>query len=356
MCARRVELRVGIKPRCVYALKDITSEATVFQHTHTKTNHLSLKMNPYIILSTLLALTSASTISTIFHFPNGTWLENIATTHNSSLLVSLFGISELRLVHPSTRTSNATSSLVANFPNANAVLGITALTSTNDVFAVAVGSTTPPNNPVPGSFSIWKVDIGCETGVEVSKIADLPEVYMVNGIAMVNHELLFLADSSSGNIVALNLSIGTYKVALTGPNLAANNSAALPFGVNGIRFHSPYLYFSNTVQGVLGRVKVDGKTGVAVGAYEVFAKGDVISQPDDFAVLQDGSVVLARPLGDTMQHIGLDRRVELLGKVNGATSAVVGKKKRGKEVVYVSTSGLVGGVAREGGRVVKVEF
>jgi hypothetical protein len=66
-------------------------------------------------------------------------------------------------------------------------------------------------------------------------------------------------------------------------------------------------------------------------------------------------VVLARPIADTIQHIGLDGRVRELAKgglASGATSVVVVKEGE----VYLSESGLVGGVSGGGGRVAKLTF
>ena len=306
------------------------------------------------LLTTLLLSSStlAANLSTIYQFPNGTWLENIASTRNGSLLVSLIGAPEVHIVHP--HTAPTSSSLIATFPSANAVLGITELKP--DVFAVAVGTIILPSSTVPGSYSIWTIDLSCQN-VTTTKIADLKTLQMVNGIALLNPHTLLLADSYGGAIAKLDLRTKEHSVVLRDPILEANSSApTLTLGVNGIRMHANYLYYSSTVHNTLGRVKLNLRTGAAVGAFTNIASGEQISLPDDFVVLADGSVLQARPIADTLQHVGLRGEVELLGVVGGPTSVVLARGEKMGSVAYVCTSGLVGGVAREGGRVVRVEF
>jgi hypothetical protein len=302
-----------------------------------------------LVFSLLAASTAALTTSPVYHFPNGTWLENLAPTRNGSLLVTFIGKPEVYIVHPNTSTAPASTSLLHTFPNANSVLGITEVKK--DVFAVAVGSVTPANAPVEGSFSIWTISLARHGAAEVEKISDLKNTSMVNGIAFhAPSHTLFLADSWAGNIASLNLHTKKISIGLAHPVLASNFSLPLPLGVNGLRVHNSYLYFSTTSLNLLGRTKIT-RDGALSSAVQVFAQGAKISQPDDFAVLADGSVLLARPLGDTVQAVGLDGNVRGEVKVDGATSVVVGK--RGE--VYVSTSGLSGGApSGKGGEVVRL--
>jgi sugar lactone lactonase YvrE len=314
-----------------------------------------MKVIPTILVA-FATLASAANLTTVFQYPPGTWLENIAHMRNGSLLVTLIGSPEVRIVNPT--VSPATSALVTSFPHANSVLGITEVKK--DVFAVAVGTLNTSNNtPARGSFSIWTVDLGCENaGAEVRKVLDVPSMGMPNGVTTLTPNLLLVADSWNGNIVAVTLSPPSSSVILRDQTLEADFSgkASLPFGVNGLKFHSrtSTLYFSNTVQNLLGRVKVNAKTGAAIGLFETIAQGEHVSQPDDFAVMADGSVLLARPVADTIQHIKSNGRVREVAKgglASGATS-VVGGSKKGE--VFLSESGLVGGVSGGGGRVVKV--
>jgi len=299
-------------------------------------------MKLFTIFSAVVAAAAAApaNISTIYQFPNGTWLENLALTHNSSILVSLIGKPEVHIVHPS--TTNATSNLVASFPNANSVLGITETAC--DVFTIAVGTLNPDNTPIQGSFSIWRIDLSHGT-VETEKLVDLTTVSLVNGIAYLAPNTLFLADSWAGNIVSLDIRTKNYSVAFEDASLMPDFDSAIKpsLGVNGMRVHKGYLYYTNFVKGLLGRIQLASRR------YEITK----VSGPDDLAVLGDGSVVLGRPLVDRVDVIGMDGGVKEEVVVEGVTSVVVGREWG---VVFGCTSGLVGGVPREGGKVVRIDL
>jgi hypothetical protein len=316
-------------------------------------------MHVFFTFLTLLTAALAAQFSTVYEFSNGTWLENIALMRNGSLLATVIGRADVHIINP--LAIPTTSSLVTSFPQHNSVLGISELE--HDKFAVAVGNTTPANSPVEGSFAIFIIDFAnCAGGkgkVDVEKVVDLKNVSMVNGITKLNAHTLLLADSWAGNVVKLDLRSKKYSVALEDASLKSDfTNPTLPLGVNGLRFQkeSGYLYYTNTVQSLLGRVKLDTRTAKPMSRYEVIVKGEAISQPDDFAVARDGSVYLARPIGDTVQHVKLNGKVEVLGKgglASGATSVIM--EKDGK-TLFVSESGLEGGVPAHGGRVVKIEL
>lgn len=273
---------------------------------------------------------------------------------NGSFLVTVIGRPEVHLVDPSVEPSR--SSLVASFPNASQVLGISEIS--DNVFAVAMGSVTPENTPLSGSYTIWKIDLTTKR-TKTEKIADLPNVDMVNGIEKLNPHTLLLADSWAGNIVSLNIKTGAYQVALSDASLASNFSVpALPFGVNGIQIHKGYLYYSNTVQALIGRVRISS-SGIPIGQFTTLASRPKISVPDDFAVAKDGSVYLTGPQGDTLHHVTLDGKVETVVEdrvIAGATAATFGRTRRDANVIYLSTMGGFGanGTFAAGGRVVAV--
>lgn len=302
--------------------------------------------------SFLFAATHASKIHTVYQFPNPTWLENIAATRNNSLLVSTIGKAEVHMINP--LANPPTAHLIANLPSFNAVLGITELS--NNIFAIAAGNVTPANAPVPGSFSIWSVDLtSIHHAAEVVKIADTPALSMINGLATLDAHTLLLADSWAGNIATLNTRTGETKTWLNDTSTASNFSApGLPLGVNGLKVHGGFVYFSNTVQSSLNRVRVS-PSGSAVGAVQILAQGEEIGTPDDFAVLADESVVLGRPLGGEVMRVSRNGEVQVLADVEGVTAVAVGRKGH---VAYLSSMGGFNGdgSVKAGGRVVAVEL
>ncbi|KAI4702048.1 hypothetical protein J4E81_002409 [Alternaria sp. BMP 2799] len=324
--------------------------------------HFRARMKLVSIFSALMASTFATNVSTVYQFPNGTWAENIAAMGNGSLLVTTLDTAQVLIVHP--QGSPASSSVIATFPNATGALGITEFQA--DVFAVIVAKLVPGNATNPQSFSLWKLDVTAkDEGVKVSKMSELPDMAMPNGMAALNHEMLLLADSTYGNIAAYNVSTGKTEVVLEDPSLAANLSApGLQLGANGIKFHNEYVYYTNTAQALAGRVRVHPSTGRPNGFFET-ARDSTFSAPDDFAVAKDGSMYvcapLAAPLGDKIHHIELNGKVTTIaegGLVAGSTSSTFGRTEKDNSTLYVSTMGGFGpdGTAKAGGRVIAVKL
>ncbi|KAF3046121.1 hypothetical protein E8E12_011212 [Didymella heteroderae] len=155
--------------------------------------------------SLLFASSHAGKLPVVYQFSNLTWLENIAAIRNGSLLVTVIGRPEVHIVNP--LVSPSATSLAATIPAVNADSGITELS--DDVFAAAVGNSTTDNAPVPGSFSVWSIDLTSRhAAAKVEKVADIPGVGMINGMAAVDKRTLLLADSWMGNIASLDVKSG----------------------------------------------------------------------------------------------------------------------------------------------------
>ncbi|KAF1359891.1 hypothetical protein EJ07DRAFT_118089, partial [Lizonia empirigonia] len=297
----------------------------------------------------------AANVRTIHQFANPTWLENIASTRNRSLLVSVIGRPEVHLVNPLVTPSTAP--LIAQFTSVNAVLGITELS--DNIFAVAAGNVTPANAPIIGSFSIWSIDLTHHLHTaKVEKIADTPKLSMINGLTALDSHTLLLADSWAGNIASLNTRTGETKVWFEDASTASNFSApGLPLGVNGIKVHKDFVYFTNTVHNSLNRVRVSSK-GTASGKVEVLAHGVAIAVPDDFAVLEDGCFILGRPMSDELVRVGKDGKVGVVTNVEGVTAVAVERREKGRTVAYLSSMGgfNANGSVKAGGRVVALDL
>ncbi len=285
--------------------------------------------------------TTVSDVRVISEIPAPTFIENIYALSDGSLVISIIGRPEIRLVKPdASKTTEPV--LITSFPDANACLGLAELSE--NILAVAVGNMDPTNKPERGSFAIYKVDLNSEP-VKCEKIAHLPKVNGVNGIAMLNDDILLLADSWDGNIVALNTKTGTAEVVLEDPTLVADPTAALPIGANGLKIHDGYVYYSNSDKVLVGRVQVDA-AGKSTGPFTTIASGSELSVPDDFVIAKDGSMYVAGPLtepnGDTLQHISLDGKITTIAKggaVAGATATTWGRTEKDQNVIYLSTMG-----------------
>jgi hypothetical protein len=312
--------------------------------------------------STLIASTLAVEVSTVYQFPNGTWLENIAAMRNGSLLVTTLGTGQVHIVHP--QTSPVTFSTIATFPNATGAFGITEYQK--DVFAVLVAKSAPEHPPTLQSSWLWKLDMSHKNeGARVSMVAELHDVAMPNGMTTLDHGTLLLADSYYGNIAAVNTTTGRTEVVLEDPSLAANLSApGIQLGANGIKVHDGYVYYTNTAQNLAGRVRVHPSTGKPNGFFET-ARDSTLTGPDDISIAKDGSIYVSEPLaapqGDKIQHITLDGKVTTIaegGLVAGSTASTFGRTKKDNGTLYLTTMGGFGadGLPKAGGRVVALKL
>jgi sugar lactone lactonase YvrE len=314
------------------------------------------------IFSAFMASATAINVSMVYQFPSGTWAENIVAMGNGSLLVSTLDVAQVRIVHP--QASPATSSVIATFPNATGALGITEFQK--DVFAVIVAQPASENATNPQSFSLWKLDLSDkEEGIKTSKMSELHAMATPNGMTALNRNTLLLADSMYGNIAAYNIGTGKTEVVLEDPSLAANLSApGLQLGANGIKLHKDYIYYTNTAQALVGRVRVRPSTGRPNGFFET-ARDSTLRGPDDISVAKDGSIYVSEPLrapeGDKIQHITLDGKVTTIaegGLVVGSTASTFGRTAKDKSTLYLSTMGGFGadGKPEAGGRVVAIQL
>ncbi|KAG9185448.1 hypothetical protein G6011_07992 [Alternaria panax] len=310
----------------------------------------------------LTASVLAVNVSTVYQFPNGTWLENISPMRNGSLLVTAFDPARVFIVHP--QNSPTTISTIATFPNTTGALGITEYRK--DIFAVIVAEPAPDNPPTLQNSSLWKIDMSSkDQGVKVSMMAELPDLALPNGMATLDHSLLLLADSYFGNIVALNVTTGKTEVVLEDPSLASNLSApGSPLGVNGIKVHEDYVYYSNTVQSLVGRVRIHPSTGKPNGFFET-ARDSTFTGPDDVSIAKDGSIYVSQPLaapqGDKIQYIALDGKFTTIAEgelVAGSTASAFGRTKKDNSTLYLTTMGgfRPDGQPKTGGKIVAVKL
>jgi hypothetical protein len=315
------------------------------------------------IISFASLSTQSSLPRTVFQFPNPTWIENIASTRNGLLLVSILGPPELHAIDPfATSNSTATDTLLFTFPGVTTVSGITEYKP--DVFVVGTGNYSLTAGETPGASIAWRVDLSSGKA-KVEKIADLRRTQYINGLAALSDGIVFMADSAAGNIVRLDVESGEYDVVIEGPAVAANRSASFPGGVNGMKVVGSTLYFTNQQLGTVNRVDVDKKTGRAVGPIVTVAN---ISGIDDLAVTDDGTAFVARPLANVVERASTDGHVPIAGgqdslEVAGVTAATLGRTWRDRGVLYVSTMGGVPnggadgfGEFLEGGKVVALSL
>jgi len=121
---------------------------------------------------------------------------------------------------------------------------------------------------------IWRV----RPGGTPTRIVALTAASFPNGMALDERTgNLYIADSTRETIWRVPITGGTPNVWLSGPELNRSNL----LGPNGLRIHNGAIWLSNSDQGTLLRVPVDGNG--RAGAVETKATG--LTFPDDFAFI-----------------------------------------------------------------------
>ena len=272
----------------------------------------------------------------IHQFEKGSWCENLAPTADGKVLVTRVDVPELYLIDPSLPPSS-NAQLLATIANASSLLGITPISS--NAYAFAAGSITAPT-----LFSIWRLDLSTSTP-KISKIADVHETQLVNGIAQLpgNVDVLLLADSFAGVIWHFNMVSGALRVAINNTALALVSSAPEPLGVNGITVHDGHVYYTNSGAETFGRVPIDAHTGAATGPFSVLASKIA---NDDFAIGRGIAYTASGSLNEITQvDLAMDNAVKVFSgnpnstAVAGPTSLRFGRTYETENTLFVTTNG-----------------
>ncbi|KAL4786481.1 hypothetical protein BJX76DRAFT_365563 [Aspergillus varians] len=159
---------------------------------------------------------------------------------------------------------------IYTFPGATNATGIAELSA--DLYAVLT-----LNQVVDGTtVSIWTLETSNAETTATKTIEDIEGAELLNGLAAISPSIVFATDSLAGTIYRINLETSTAENVLSGNSIAP--------GVNGLRYKAPYIYYTNTLDGIFGRIAVDASTGDLVSGAEVLASGDVLVGADGFAL------------------------------------------------------------------------
>ncbi|RBR03120.1 hypothetical protein FVER53590_10350 [Fusarium verticillioides] len=232
-----------------------------------------------------------------------TWFENITLRPSRTILATRLDVPEIWEIDPekSTGFKILRIPLPDDIPNP-ALTGICCLKP--DVFAVAAGSFDMIGGakPKPGSWSIWVADLAGEQA-KVTKIADMPEIGMINGIATWNENTALVTDCLYGKVYKLSVATGSYNVTLEDDTFTIPADAPFQVGLNGIKIHrfseKTHVYCTATSRFCVYRVPVT-QEAQAAGPVETLAPGLVA---DDFAVAHDGTMYVCTNISNTVVRI-----------------------------------------------------
>ncbi|PVH91034.1 hypothetical protein DM02DRAFT_546593 [Periconia macrospinosa] len=279
-------------------------------------------------------------------FPLGSEVENLALRPSGSVLATVYTSPHIYEVMHS---PDSTPRLLHVFQNTTGACGI-AESSTPDVFFVVTGNfsfQTP--GPTPGSYAIHRLAFEKCGRPIVEEIAALGTIAQPNGMTAVpNTPYVLIADSYGGFVYRFNtetLQLTTY---FDHPLLKPQPVAGILFGVNGVKLSRGHLYFSNSNQQIVARIKATGTEVALDGGPEIVA----ISTPADDFIINDlnGDVYIAQ--SEPVNGIGFVSKeaygsapITIAGGPNstallGPTAAIWAKGAVGQTLIVSVTGGF----------------
>ncbi|KAG9232599.1 hypothetical protein BJ875DRAFT_73527 [Amylocarpus encephaloides] len=231
-------------------------------------------------------------IRKVYTFGINRFTENMAVRCNSRLLLTSMSVPTLFQVNPLLASPDA--SILYTFPNASGLMGITE-TTTDDVFALTTGTWDLANTRAEfGSLNIYTIDLRPSTPT-VKHIANILNSTIFNGITSVpgNRKLILAADSALGAVWKVNLSTGAYDIAFSDPLFAPiSQNQGQNLGINGLLAKGSYLYFTNSAQGLYGRVPISS-SGAKNGPVQILSNPTMGIVFDDFPIDGSGNAWIA---------------------------------------------------------------
>ena len=162
----------------------------------------------------------------------------------------------------------------------------------------------------------------------------------LNGIAALNDLSLAISNSSLGLIWRVEIERGTYGIMIRDNTTATSTTLGPNLVVNGIRVLGSYLYYVNSPQRSLYRIRLD-KSGNTVGQPETIAQGVLV---DDFAATSSWAFP-ASFTDNIIANVSHNGKVHVVAggrdstAVMTATSAAVGRTKHNGNLLYIMTGG-----------------
>ena len=298
------------------------------------------------LIATLLPTIQGLRIESSRDFPLGSEVENLSLRPSGSVLATVYTFPQLYEVAPG---PNSTPRLLHVFQNTTGACGI-AESSTPDVFFVLTGNFSFETfSPTPGSYAIHRLSFDTCGKPIVKEIAALGTIAQPNGMIVVpGTPYVLIADSRGGFVYRFNtetLQLTTY---FDHPLLKPQPVAGIVFGVNGVKLSRGYLYFSNTNQQLVARIKATGMEMVLKGHPEIVATP---TPADDFIVNdKNGDVYIAE--SEPLNGIGFVSKdtygsapIIIAGGPNstalvGPTAAIWAKGGVGKTLLVSVTGGF----------------
>lgn len=200
-----------------------------------------------------------------------------------------------------------------------------------------------------------------QTGSVVDSIP-VPDTATLNGMAALprSPHVILGEDSIDGRIFSIDTQTKAVEVLLKYAALAPDTGiSGMPLiGINDLRIHKDFLYFTNSNRGTFSRFQIDNH-GHKIGEFEILVRSPAANKiHDDFTfdleanvyiAVHPSSVVKVTPEGVQTTIAGLESSTFLKEPISTAVA------NDGK-FIYVVTGGLFYADPREGGQVIQIHL
>ncbi|KAF3762040.1 hypothetical protein M406DRAFT_74957 [Cryphonectria parasitica EP155] len=333
-----------------------------------------------LLASKAAATSTANTTRTVYEFPPGTWVENIAVRSNGNLLLMPEQpYACLYSLDPSAASPEPV--LIQNLTETygySSLFGIAESLETPDLFYFIAGNFTYSE----GENAIFTVTFSNTSDPEVTLFSKIEGAVFLNGLSAhpLNTSLIIAGDSSLGQTWSINTQTGTYAPGIQNKTLMSMETGSLAGGINGLKVGDAgkTLYFTNTAQNIMGKIAIDAAGNAADNgaADAVLAVANLPGQGwDDLAVYPpyyDSAAFLAAETSTylyaaTSAAYAIERidpatstGVYIAGSVNSTqierpTACQLGRGEADAGWLYVTTAGDTGETDESlGGQIVAV--
>jgi hypothetical protein len=337
------------------------------------------KLSGLVALTTLFAPVAVASNSRsspplptrqVYQFPNPTWIENIWTRSNGDLLVTEYYPTAAVYLISSPASSSATATLLHTFPNLDGLLGV--IETSPGLVTVFGHNYTTPGSPINGTSQVWELDLRVgKRPAPAHLVADIPEAVFLNGVYNTPDEdgAILISDSSLGLVWRVDTTSGDYEVAVQDAAMNPVVGAGLKIGINGITVNDGYLYWTNSFEAAIYRVKITDQ-GFRAPSAAVKLVANLTGKAtflDDLVIgpgKQDGIWTLTN-LDNTLILVDDKGTGEIVAgsqdqlTLASGTAGKFGARTTDADILYVVTAGgfasPVNGTLVEGGLVVAVD-
>ncbi|KAJ6440262.1 FAD dependent oxidoreductase [Purpureocillium lavendulum] len=275
----------------------------------------------------------------IHQFPKGRWIENIAIRPNGNLLLTSIApsASVYEIVDP--LSASPMVKLSFTIDSVTSLMGIAEVS--RDTFAI-VGGNFSSKGGVKGSVHVWTANYTNSGTPAPQKKAFIPDAVLPNGATAVpGHEDSFMfADSTLGSVWIADLATGKSKISQHFPENESGSDKPLAIGVNGLHIRKGHLWWTNSAQQRVYKVRVDANGHTAFGArVEPVATIPALTL-DDFTIGPGQDDIIWAATGDNNTMVAA-----------GPNACKFGRGPRDYNILYVTTAGQTINGTSMGGRV-----